>query len=124
VSAEARRLVSRERVVRRWANVVRGLGGVLEGGFQGFLRETWLAFLPRSMPRRTRCGDTGGAGAGATCVSLRRVNVGGDLVVETEKASRGLGLLVVLLGHASAILLISSSSEPFSVLIALLSASI
>jgi len=50
---------------RRWANDVLGLGGLLTGGFQGFLRETWLAFFPRSMPRRIRCGETGGAGADA-----------------------------------------------------------
>jgi hypothetical protein len=119
-------LVSREREVRRWANVVRGLGGVFGGGFQGFLRETWLAFLPRSMPRRTLCGETGGAGAGAIHVSLRgwEGEELGDLVVARERASQGLGLQVVRLDRAFAIPLISSSFEPFSELIALLSASI
>ena len=64
-SAEALRLVSWTTVERRWANVVLGLGGELRLGFQGFLSETWLALFPRSMPRRIRCGETGGAGADA-----------------------------------------------------------
>jgi hypothetical protein len=48
----------------------------------------------------------------------------GDLVVARERASQGLGLQVVRLDRAFAIPLISSSFEPFSELIALLSASI
>jgi hypothetical protein len=45
-------------------------------------------------------------------------------VVARERASQGLGLQVVRLDRAFAIPLISSSFEPFSELIALLSASI
>lgn len=39
--------------------MVLGFSGVVIGGFQGFLRLTSEAFLPRSMPRRTRWGERG-----------------------------------------------------------------
>ena len=56
------RLFSRAASASRSAKVAFGFGGDAVGGFQGFLRETWLAFFPRSIPSTTLCGDIGATG--------------------------------------------------------------
>ena len=61
-SISAFRLFSLAALARRSANVDLGFCGEGAGAFQGFFKETSLAFLPRSIPSTTRCGEVG-AGA-------------------------------------------------------------
>lgn len=53
------RFVSRTRLASLSAKVVDGFGGDWVGDFQEDFSETWLAFLPRSMPSATRSGEAG-----------------------------------------------------------------
>ena len=53
------RLFSRAATARRSAKVDFGFSGVVVGGFQGFFKDTSEAFLPLSIPSRTRCGEVG-----------------------------------------------------------------